>query len=177
MKRVGYDADTQRHYFQDSNGAVWEGPEGVEFPDGSQLKQTSNVVGEPPSSEDEPDVPSFRRGDGYEPLAMAERQAGALPDRHASPYRMLMPFFLLVIVFILLVLRIVNYSTSPPPPCPPSTTSYYIASGDTCWDIAQASGISVDSLREQNPGINCDKLSVGKRLCLPKSRSQRRKSS
>jgi len=31
MKRVGYDADSGRYYFRDSDGALWEGAEGVEF--------------------------------------------------------------------------------------------------------------------------------------------------
>ena len=31
MKRVGYDADTGRYYFQDTDGSYWRGPEGAEF--------------------------------------------------------------------------------------------------------------------------------------------------
>ena len=31
MKRVGYDADTQRYTFKDKDGSLWEGPEGQEF--------------------------------------------------------------------------------------------------------------------------------------------------
>ena len=31
MKRVGYDADTQKYYFRDENGDLWEGPEGQEY--------------------------------------------------------------------------------------------------------------------------------------------------
>jgi hypothetical protein len=29
--RVGYDADSGRHYFRDSDGALWEGPEGASY--------------------------------------------------------------------------------------------------------------------------------------------------
>jgi hypothetical protein len=31
MKRIGYDADSSRYYFQDSDGSFWRGPEGSEF--------------------------------------------------------------------------------------------------------------------------------------------------
>jgi hypothetical protein len=31
MKRVGYDADSGRYYFRDSEGLVYKGPEGSEF--------------------------------------------------------------------------------------------------------------------------------------------------
>jgi hypothetical protein len=31
MKRVGYDADSERYYFRDSEGLVYKGPEGSEF--------------------------------------------------------------------------------------------------------------------------------------------------
>ena len=31
MKRVGYDADTQKYTFEDENGDLWEGPEGAEY--------------------------------------------------------------------------------------------------------------------------------------------------
>ncbi len=31
MKRIGYDADTQKYRFRDTDGTVWEGQEGSEF--------------------------------------------------------------------------------------------------------------------------------------------------
>jgi hypothetical protein len=31
MKRVGYDADTQRYTFRDRDGSLWEGGEGADF--------------------------------------------------------------------------------------------------------------------------------------------------
>lgn len=31
MKRVGYDADTQKYTFKDQDGVYWEGPEGAEY--------------------------------------------------------------------------------------------------------------------------------------------------
>jgi hypothetical protein len=31
MKRIGYDSDTERYYFRDRDGVVWQGAEGAEF--------------------------------------------------------------------------------------------------------------------------------------------------
>lgn len=31
MNRIGYDADSGRYYFRDSDGSIWQGAEGVEF--------------------------------------------------------------------------------------------------------------------------------------------------
>ena len=31
MKRIGYDADSGRYYFRDSDGTLWRGAEGVEI--------------------------------------------------------------------------------------------------------------------------------------------------
>ncbi|KAF7507390.1 hypothetical protein GJ744_010449 [Endocarpon pusillum] len=31
MRRVGYDADTQRYTFEDTDGSYWEGPEGAQY--------------------------------------------------------------------------------------------------------------------------------------------------
>ena len=33
MKRVGYDADTQRYTFRDQGGQYWIGPEGSQYGD------------------------------------------------------------------------------------------------------------------------------------------------
>jgi hypothetical protein len=30
MKRIGYDADSERYYFRDRDGSIWVGEEGVE---------------------------------------------------------------------------------------------------------------------------------------------------
>lgn len=31
MKRIGYDSDSGRHYFRDSDGSYWKGAPGEEF--------------------------------------------------------------------------------------------------------------------------------------------------
>jgi len=43
---------------------------------------------------------------------------------------------------------------------------YTIKAGDTCYNIANANGLSVDNLKTLNSGINCDNLQPGKVLCV-----------
>lgn len=31
MKRIGYDSDSGRYYFSNSDGSLWAGPQGAEF--------------------------------------------------------------------------------------------------------------------------------------------------
>ncbi|KAJ1932551.1 hypothetical protein EC988_009420, partial [Linderina pennispora] len=40
-------------------------------------------------------------------------------------------------------------------------------SGDSCWYIGASIGISLEQLQAYNPGLNCQGLQVGQRLCLP----------
>jgi beta-lactamase class A len=47
------------------------------------------------------------------------------------------------------------------------TASYTVKSGDTLWDIAQASGVSVDDLVQSNNLTNADQLALGQVLRLP----------
>ena len=51
------------------------------------------------------------------------------------------------------------------------TTPYKVASGDTGYAIAQAHGISFDSLSAANPGVNWANLQIGQVLQLPSSSS------
>lgn len=41
MKRVGYDADSGRYYFRDSNGALWEGAEGADY---SEMRKSEHLM-------------------------------------------------------------------------------------------------------------------------------------
>lgn len=44
MKRVGYDADTQRYYYRDGGGSLWEGPEGSQYGQLTQGKRTLSFL-------------------------------------------------------------------------------------------------------------------------------------
>lgn len=41
MTRVGYDSDTGKYYFRDSDGSLWEGPEGAQY--GEMVKGESVI--------------------------------------------------------------------------------------------------------------------------------------
>jgi LysM repeat protein len=53
-----------------------------------------------------------------------------------------------------------------PPPCPEGNL-YTIRLGDTFFSIARRFRISVDDLREANPGVDPDNLQVGQIICIP----------
>ena len=138
------------------------------------------------------------RSDGYAPLAMdavrpfrcaafaffhltlALLQNGSLAHGHksgwrsTSAYRAILPFFLIVAAVLLLVIRLVSSSSSSPPPsvnCPESTEVFIINRGNTCWDLAQAWGTTVDDILHVNDGLNCDSLRPGQAICLPQRKT------
>ncbi|KAK0432192.1 hypothetical protein EV421DRAFT_1850492 [Armillaria borealis] len=45
--------------------------------------------------------------------------------------------------------------------------THIVVSGDTCFAIATQGGIDVARLQSANPGINCNALLVGQRVCVP----------
>ncbi|CAO4381132.1 unnamed protein product [Caenorhabditis nigoni] len=57
----------------------------------------------------------------------------------------------------------------------PSTSAAFcsawrvVENEDTCWGIANSLGIQTENLVDLNPGLNCDQLWVGQRLCTQQS--------
>ncbi len=51
--------------------------------------------------------------------------------------------------------------------CPPGTQRYTIQSGDTCYAIARRFGTTVVAVQAANPGLNCNTLMVGQKICVP----------
>lgn len=45
-------------------------------------------------------------------------------------------------------------------------TTYTVKSGDTCYQISQAHGISLSNFESWNPGIVCDDLQIGQVVCV-----------
>ena len=92
-------------------------------------------------------------------------------SRNNSAYRVILPFVLIVAVFLLLVIRVVHSNTPSNPPeailCPGSSEAYRVARGDTCWDLAQGRGCSVEDILEVNRDLRCDALRPGQAICLP----------
>ena len=50
--------------------------------------------------------------------------------------------------------------------CPNGQNVYTVKSGDTCWEIARRFDMSVPQLEGMNEGIECDRLSVGRGICV-----------
>lgn len=165
VKRVGYDADSERYYFRDREGLVYQGPEGSEF---GELKLVSEISSSIPQEVDEDsDLEAAPAGtDGYRILALDEN--GTRYNPRGGAYRTLFPFFLMIAVVLLLVWRLVLLPTRiAPVPCPSTTLSYIVQPGDTCWDIANDHNSSLDKLLIVNPKVDCDKLMPGERVCVP----------
>lgn len=51
-------------------------------------------------------------------------------------------------------------------PCP-SGVFWQVAAGDTLYNIARATGTTVDRLLELNPNIDPNNLQIGQNICLP----------
>lgn len=47
-------------------------------------------------------------------------------------------------------------------------TTYTVKSGDTCYAISQARGISLSDFESWNVGINCNNLQIGQTVCVSK---------
>ncbi|TBU26622.1 hypothetical protein BD311DRAFT_667186 [Dichomitus squalens] len=176
MKRVGYDSDTGNYYFRDQDGSLWEGPDGAEYGEMKRVTDAPVVIGDPSAddvSDEEAEIGVHSRADGYHPLAMDSNgtvHAGRRVHDNTNAYRLILPFFLIVAVVLLLVIRLVHSSTSSPPKaihCPGTSEAYYISRGDTCWDLAQTRGCSVDDILNINSGLKCETLALGQSICLP----------
>jgi len=173
MRRVGYDSDTGKYYYRGGDGSIWEGAEGAQY---GELRQVSAeaaaaaLLEDHAEDEDLEAAPS--RADGYEALAT---EAGAAPHRsrfgNAQAYRTLFPFLMMVVVVLLLVLRLLAPSHHVEDPvlemCTDYSRAYRVKAGDTCWDIANTRGFTVDELLKANPGLDCDLLTPSEVVCLP----------
>ncbi|EIM83566.1 uncharacterized protein STEHIDRAFT_63096 [Stereum hirsutum FP-91666 SS1] len=168
MTRVGYDSDTGKYYFRDSDGSLWEGPEGAQYGEMVKVSDAPIALGE---SSNGNDVEPGGRADGYSPLAVDPVSLfNGTRIRSESPYRMLFPFLLIIIVILLLIGRLVVFpsssSSTPAKLCPSGSTASVIVKGDTCWAIAKSHESSVDDLLSLNPGLDCDTLKPGQRICV-----------
>lgn len=158
MTRVGYDADTQVYTFQDSDGSLWESAPGCEY---GQLTRVSSL----PEPEDyEADTsPFLGSGDSYQTPSW---RAELMP---------LLNFGVIIGLSLLLLFWYLHWAASPSEShdtapslsCSGTSAAYTVRKGDTCWDLAEARGISLDDVHELNPQIDCEKLPAGSRICLP----------
>ncbi|KAI1310849.1 carbohydrate-binding module family 50 protein [Xylaria venustula] len=161
MQRIGYDADTQTYTFRDTDGSIWESAPGNQY---GQLRRVSA-----------PALPSYGEDDESSPTHPLNYSGPDPSDRPGSWRQEMMPllnWFLLVGLFLLVVVWFITGgskgSTEVVRSCGDEETPYKIVAGDTCWAVAEARSITVDALLEHNDGLDCDKLSVGETICVPK---------
>ncbi|KAF8079240.1 hypothetical protein FPV67DRAFT_1403221 [Lyophyllum atratum] len=167
MKRTGYDADTGRYYFQDRDGSIWQGAEGAEFSEMVRVSAAPAATSQ--DHEDDVEAAPPTRNDGYQPLP---RDAARISYQNAntnSAYRTLLPFFLIVAVVLLLAWRVLISPalSTPPSACPKHAKAYWVQPGDTCWEIANKHGSTLEVLREMNSKVDCAALMPGTTICLP----------
>ncbi|KAF1984188.1 carbohydrate-binding module family 50 protein [Aulographum hederae CBS 113979] len=139
MERVGYDAEEQRYTYRDAaDGSLWRGAEGARY---GRLERTGEVM---------PHAPSFH------------------PPSTKEALRYLLPFFLLICVFLLGVYYLLSSpSVGTSIECFGTNEVYVVKGGDSCWAIADARRSSVEELLALNPGLRCEGLGVGRRICVP----------
>jgi hypothetical protein len=52
------------------------------------------------------------------------------------------------------------------------TYTYTVVGGDSCWDIANDHGMTLDTLLSMNPGLNCEPLQINQQVCLAQGDGQ-----
>ncbi|KAG7451939.1 uncharacterized protein BT62DRAFT_926138, partial [Guyanagaster necrorhizus] len=161
MERIGYDSDTQTYYYRDDDGGTWKGAEGAEY---SEMTRDA-----PSRTEDIEAAP--RQADGYQQLA-TDLDRPMVPITYIpnpSAYRTLFPFFLIIAVILLLVWRLILSPglSVPKSPCLQDMQAYWVQAGDSCWEIANRHGYTLEELRGWNSEVECESLMPGTTICLP----------
>lgn len=141
MERVGYDADSSTHTFRDADGSYWESDEGVEL---GQLHRVGNQ-------------PQHR--DGYLESWKTEQRNGFW--KYFGPFALLVGVVLLLAIFYLPSGRVARIH------CAEGLDRYVVKAGDTCWDLAESNGLTVDEMVRLNPQLDCNSLVPREQICLP----------
>jgi hypothetical protein len=158
MQRIGYDADTERYTFRDTDGTLYESAPGSRYGD-------LQPVGHRSTRQD------------------VEERNERNHTEYWSSVRMFLPFALAVLVFMLVMFKLVDthwgYSgmtwahrggaEREVLKCANGTSQIQIETGDTCWRIGEEYGVSVDELRSiaGNEGVKCEKLRILQGICVP----------
>jgi hypothetical protein len=171
MTRIGYDADDETYTFRDRDGSIWESAPGNQY---GRLRRISGPSAAPPAE-------SGGYNDNDDDLE-APPSYEMPPKPHVSWRAEMMPlfnFFMIIGLFLIGVFFFLRATAGSPDThkqlekmkCGNGErlTPYTVASGDTCWAIAETRGWSVQALVRENANINCDSLQVGDTVCIPKS--------
>ncbi|KAH7082489.1 hypothetical protein FB567DRAFT_594962 [Paraphoma chrysanthemicola] len=151
MQRIGYDSDTERYTFRDTDGSLYESAPGSRY---GNLQPV---------------------GHRYTPQEVEERNE-RIRTGYWSSVRMFMPFALAVLVFLLVMFKLVDggFGMTWAPRrevlnCANGTSQIQVQTGDSCWRLGQEYGVSVDELKRiaGNEKIECDKLRMLQGICVP----------
>ncbi|EMR71183.1 hypothetical protein UCREL1_1764 [Eutypa lata UCREL1] len=167
MKRIGYDADTETYSYRDADGSIWEGAPG------NQYGHLTRVSG-PPTSSAPPDYDDDDNEEVSVRMPLSYDNSNDYTQKPSWRHEMmpLLNFLVLIGLFLIAVFWFLGSSGSKhpePAACSDQTVPHKIVTGDTCWSIAEANHLSVDSLLQENEGLNCDALSIGGTVCVPKT--------
>ena len=157
MTRVGYDADTQVYTYQDADGSLWESAPGCEY------GQLTCVGSAPDQGDHDTDASPF----------LGEGQSHQGPSWRAEMMPLL-NFGIIIGLCLLLLFWYLHWAAAPseskdvfPKVCAGNSVVYSVQKGDTCWDLADVRGMSVDDIQALNPHLDCEKLQSGTEICLP----------
>jgi hypothetical protein len=175
FERIGYDADTQTYTFRDADGNTYESEPGNRFGELHRVDSSSSSPRSRSSSVDTLDKPNGQPSRTFDEMFNGRQDAITKGNREAV--RMMMPFAVIVLIFLILVFKLLYAgdaeSLTPPEgsvACDQGAHEVQVEQGDTCWAIAQASHITVEELLalRGNEQVDCDRLAVGKNICVPK---------
>ncbi|KAK1246084.1 hypothetical protein MKX07_005153 [Trichoderma sp. CBMAI-0711] len=149
MTRVGYDADTQVYTFRDADGSLWESAPGCQY---GRLTRVSGPAADDDASDSEPFL--------HDSTPKTSWRHDMMP---------LLNFGVLVGLSLLVLFWFIGRKTPEEKlevvvKCPGRSVT--VAENDSCWDLAQAHGLTVDELVQMNDGLDCSKLMVGYEVCL-----------
>ena len=165
MQRIGYDADTETYTFRDTDGSIYESAPG------NRYGNLTRISGPPQATQynDDEDAGHESAPPPYTPSSE--------PTRDVSWRHEMMPllqFFMIIALFLIGVFWLLRTMAkgsdeSSVVQCVGNTYAYDIKQGDTCWAIAEGRGLSVEDLVRANDGLDCDRLTVGATVCVPKT--------
>ncbi|KAM0819297.1 putative LysM domain-containing protein [Seiridium cardinale] len=169
MTRIGYDADDQTYTFRDADGSIWESAPGSRY---GSLHRVSGPSA-PPQPRD-----SYMYEDGNDEALLQPPPPYVVHDSvsKASWRAEMMPlfnFFMIIGLFLIGVFFYLRATATKmdqdvkAPECGTGNVPYAIQTGDTCWAIANSSGLEVDALLAENTNLDCNKLMVGQSICVP----------
>ncbi|KAK8021579.1 peptidoglycan-binding LysM [Apiospora arundinis] len=182
MVRIGYDADDQTYTFRDTNdGSIWESAPGNQY---GRLTRISGPTSSSSSAGGRHPNETYSDGDAPPPPYDSGEPADSWSGNQKVSWRAdmmpLLNFFMIIGLFLIGVFWFLHKTVGTGSgnegsgsegeivlKCAAGAETYRIERGDTCWEIAQRRGLKISDLLEENEGLACDSLQIGKLICVP----------